>query len=154
LQPNQLTYGKYQPLVKVINPMNVSLKNCLTFTGVLSIAALGAISCPKPAISQIKPQPWGSVGVEDSEISYSIGVRWFDVGVELGGRETGATGVDVLKFVSFPVLSPYIGLGLYGDAESDLALSGGLQIHPPGDVFVGIGYHSLRGINGQLGIKF
>ncbi|MFB6276891.1 MAG: hypothetical protein ABEI32_12205 [Halothece sp.] len=134
--------------------MNLSLKNYLTLTGVLGIATLGAISCPKPAASQIKPQPWGSVGVEDSEISYSIGVRWFDFGVELGGRENGATGVDVLKFVSFPVLSPYIGVGFYSDAEADIAVAGGLQVHPPGDVFFGVGYHSLRGVNGQLGIKF
>jgi len=40
------------------------------------------------------------------------------------------------------------------DAEADIAVSGGLQVHPPGNVFVGVGYHSLRGVNGQLGIKF
>jgi hypothetical protein len=81
-------------------------------------------------------------------------VRWFNFGAEFGGREDGATGVDVLTFVSFPLLSPYIGVGFYSDAEDDIAISGGLQVRPPGNVFLGVGYHSLRGVNGQLGIKF
>ncbi|AFZ43099.1 hypothetical protein PCC7418_0885 [Halothece sp. PCC 7418] len=120
----------------------------------LIATTLGVITTSKPALSQITPQPWGTIGVEDSEVSYGIGVRWFDFGVELGGREDGAFGVDVIKFISFPVVSPYIGLGLYDDAEDDVAISGGLQVHPPGNVFFGAGYHSIRGVNGQLGVKF
>jgi len=154
MQLKKAIYGKYQPLVRSIFLMKLTLRNNLTLTSVFAITTVGIISCAKPASSQITPQPWGSVGVEDSEISYSIGARWFDFGVELGGRETGATGVDVLKFVSLPVLSPYLGIGFYSDAEADIAVSGGLQVHPPGNVFVGVGYHSLRGVNGQLGIKF
>ncbi|AFZ51798.1 hypothetical protein [Dactylococcopsis salina] len=123
-------------------------------TATLTLATMGVISFPQAAASQLTPQGWGAVGVEDSDVSYSLGVRWFDFGVELGGREDGATGVDVLKFVSFPLLSPYVGVGLYSDAEDDVAISGGLQVRPPGNVFVGVGYHSVRGVNGQLGIKF
>jgi len=134
--------------------MNATLQLSLALTTTLGLTSVGVITSPQPAASQITPQPWGSLGVEDDEISYSLGARWFDFGVELGGREDGATGVDVLKFVSFPVVSPYLGLGLYADAEDDIAISGGVQVHPPGDIFVGAGYHSVRGINGQLGIKF
>ncbi|MDR9402403.1 MAG: hypothetical protein RI580_03090 [Halothece sp. Uz-M2-17] len=134
--------------------MNKIIKHTFTVAATLSLTTLGVVTTTKPAASQITPQPWGSIGTEDSDISYSIGARWFDFGVELGGREDGAVGVDVLKFLSFPVLSPYIGLGLYDDAEDDLAISGGLQVHPPGNVFVGVGYHSIRGVNGQLGVKF
>lgn len=129
-------------------------RNALTVTTTLGLATIGVLCSPKPAASQLTPQGWGSVGVEDSEISYSVGVRWFDWGVELGGQEDGATGVDVLKFISLPLLSPYIGLGFYSETEEDVALSGGLQVRPPGNVFLGVGYHSVRGVNGQLGIKF
>jgi len=33
------------------------------------LTTLGAISYPQPAASQVTPQPWGSIGVEDGEIS-------------------------------------------------------------------------------------
>jgi hypothetical protein len=134
--------------------MNAMLKRSLCVTVTIGLTTLGAISSQQPAASQVTPQPWGSIGIEDSEITYAIGGRWFDFGVEFGGREDGATGVDVLKFVSFPVVSPYLGLGFYSDADNDIAISGGLQVHPPGNIFVGAGYHSVRGVNGQLGIKF
>jgi len=134
--------------------MNATLKFFLSLTATMGLTTLGAISYPQPAASQVTPQPWGSIGVEDSDISYAIGARWFDFDVELSGREDGATGVDLLKFVSFPVVSPYLGLGFYSDAEDDIAISGGLQVQPPGNIFVGAGYHSVRGVNGQLGIKF
>jgi hypothetical protein len=103
--------------------------------------------------SQILPQPWVTVGTKDSSITYSAGVRIFDLGAEFGTGPQGATGVDILKFISLPVVSPYVGLGLYSGKES-VAYSGGVQVAPPGNIFYGLGYHSLRGINGQIGLRF
>lgn len=76
-----------------------------------------------------------------------------DFGVEVGTGEDGSTGVDLLGFQNFAIVSPYIGIGWYS-GEDDLAFSGGVQVQPPGSVFFGAGYHTIRGINGQIGIKF
>lgn len=130
------------------------IKNLLTLATILGTATLGIVAFPQEATSQVKPQPWVSVGGEDGEVSYSVGARWLNFGAELGGRGDGAVGVDALTFIALPIVSPYIGLGLYADAEDDIAFSGGVQVRPPGDVFIGVGYHSIRGVNGQLGIKF
>jgi hypothetical protein len=108
---------------------------------------------PNPAHSQLIPRPWVSVGVKDSDVTYAVGARAFDVGAELGVGPKGATGVDVLKFISLPVVSPYVGLGLYS-ADRGLAYSGGVQVNTSDKVFVGVGYNSVRGVNGQLGLKF
>jgi hypothetical protein len=117
-----------------------------------AIAAILAIQSIQatPASAQLIPEPWVTVGAKDSGISYGAGVRIFDIGAEIGNNK-GKTGVDLLKFISLPAVSPYVGLGLYG---SDVAYSGGVQFSPPGNTFFGVGYHSIRGINGQLGIKF
>lgn len=131
----------------------MKIKNALTATATCGLTTIGLLASSQPAASQLTPQGWGSVGVEDSEISYSIGVRWFDFGVEVGTREDGATGVDVLKFISLPLLSPYVGVGFYSEEEEDVSVSGGLQIRPSGNVFFGVGYHSVRGVNGQIGLK-
>jgi hypothetical protein len=106
-----------------------------------------------PAQAQLIPQPWVSVGAKDAEISYSVGARWLDFGAELGTGTQGATGVDALKFVSLPVISPYVGLGLYSGKDS-VAYSGGVQVNLPDRLVLGVGYHSIRGINGQIGIRF
>jgi hypothetical protein len=111
-----------------------------------AIVALQAV----PASAQLIPEPWVTVGTKDGGVSYGAGVRIFDLGAEIG-TNNGKGGVDILKFFSLPTLSPYVGLGLYG---SDLSYSGGLQFSPPGNTFFGVGYHSIRGINGQIGIKF
>jgi hypothetical protein len=103
-----------------------------------------------PAAAQLIPEPWVTVGAKDGGISYGAGVRIFDLGAEIGNNK-GKTGVDLLKFISLPAVSPYVGLGIYG---SDVAYSGGVQFSPPGNTFFGVGYHSIRGINGQVGIKF
>jgi hypothetical protein len=116
----------------------------------MMIAAIGC-SQVSPASAQLVPEPWVSVGTKDSSVSYSVGVKVFDLGVELGTR-SGTTGVDALKFFSFPFASPYAGLGIYGD--KGVAYSGGVQFTPSGNTFFGVGYHSIRGINGQIGIKF
>jgi hypothetical protein len=103
-----------------------------------------------PATAQLIPEPWVTVGAKDGGVSYGAGVRIFDFGAEIGNNK-GKTGVDILKFFSLPSVSPYAGLGIYG---SDVAYSGGVQFSPPGNTFFGVGYHSIRGINGQFGIKF
>lgn len=105
-----------------------------------------------PASAQLVPEPWVTVGSKDSNLTYGVGVKVFDLGVEVGTVSKGATGVDALKFFSFPAVSPYVGLGLYGDRG--VAYSGGVQFTPSGNTFFGVGYHSIRGINGQVGFKF
>jgi hypothetical protein len=62
-------------------------------------------------------------------------------------------GADVLKFLSLPVISPYVGLGWYSE-DKGLAVSGGVQVVTSDHVFVGAGYNSVRGVNGQIGVKF
>jgi hypothetical protein len=116
---------------------------------VTAIVAIQSIQAT-PVSAQLIPEPWVTVGAKDGGISYGAGVRIFDIGAEIGNNK-GKTGVDLLKFISLPVVSPYVGLGLYG---SDVAYSGGVQFSPPGNTFFGVGYHSIRGINGQVGLKF
>ncbi|WP_396136479.1 hypothetical protein [Chamaesiphon sp. VAR_48_metabat_403] len=104
-----------------------------------------------PVSAQLVPEPWVTVGSKNGTVSYGVGVKIFDLGAEIT-NSGGTTGVDVLKFFGFPLVSPYAGLGIYGD--KGVAYSGGVQITPPGNTFFGVGYHSIRGINGQVGIKF
>jgi len=127
----------------------------LRFIRVLLVGGIFATAIVplQPARSQMLPQGWGSVGVKEGRASYAVGARWIDLGVEVGGTEQGEAGADVLKFVSLPLLSPYAGVGLYS-GEEPLAYSAGVQVRPQGNWFMGAGYHSVRGVNGQLGIKF
>jgi hypothetical protein len=104
-----------------------------------------------PVSAQLVPEPWVTVGSRNGTVSYGVGVKIFDLGAEIT-NSAGTTGVDVLKFFGFPLVSPYAGLGIYGDRG--VAYSGGVQFTPPGNTFFGVGYHSIRGINGQVGIKF
>lgn len=115
--------------------------------------SLVALLAPSRVNSQLIPQPWVSVGVNDSEATFSVGARAVNWGVELGKGEDGATGVDVLKFIRVPVVSPYVGLGLYS-ADKGVAFSGGVQVGATDNVFVGVGYNTIRGINGQVGVRF
>jgi hypothetical protein len=111
---------------------------------------------PLAAIAQLIPEPWVSVGTKDNDITYSIGARALDVGVELGTGRAGATGVDALKFINLPLVnrvSPYVGLGIYSGDEN-VAYSGGVQVNPANRLTLGLGYHSIRGVNGQVGIRF
>jgi hypothetical protein len=128
------------------------------FSKATSLAAFFSItaatlSIATPASAQFLPQPWVTVGSKDSAITYSVGARFLDFGAEIGTGPNGATGVDALKFISLPLVSPYVGLGLYSGKEA-IAYSGGVQLAPPGNVTYGIGYHSIRGINGQVGVRF
>ena len=119
------------------------------------IATLGvlALFTPSQASAQLIPQPWVSVGGKDGDVTYAVGARALDLGVELGVGPDGATGVDVLKFISLPVISPYVGVGYYSE-DKGVAVSGGVQVSASKHIFVGAGYNSVRGLNGQLGIKF
>jgi hypothetical protein len=105
-----------------------------------------------PASSQILPEVWGTIGSVDDLVSYGAGVKFAGTGLEVGTGEDGATGGDFLTFISFPVVSPYLGLGYYTGDET-IAYSGGVHIGV-GKIVIGGGYHSVRGINGQLGFKF
>ncbi|BAZ41342.1 hypothetical protein NIES4101_73080 [Calothrix sp. NIES-4101] len=126
--------------------------NKLTQT-LLASASLLALFAPFPASAQLAPQPWVSVGSKDGDITYSAGARALNLGAEIGVGPDGATGIDVLKFLSLPYLSPYVGLGYYSN-DKGVAVSGGVQVGATKNVFVGAGYNSVRGFNGQLGIRF
>jgi opacity protein-like surface antigen len=119
----------------------------------LASLTLFVLAAPKQASAQLIPQPWVSVGAQDGEVTYAVGAKAFDFGVELGRGPDDSTGVDVLKFFSLPVVSPYAGVGLYS-ADKGVSWSGGLQVNTADRVFVGVGYNSVRGVNGQLGVKF
>lgn len=127
----------------------------------MAMAAIAAIvlGSDRRAIAQLAPRPWVSVGIEDSEPTFSVGVRALGFGAELGLTNDSTVGVDVMKFINPPFISQvsgYVGVGLYDDPDSDdrdLAFSGGVQVFPEGNIFFGAGYHSIRGINGQIGIK-
>jgi hypothetical protein len=105
-----------------------------------------------PASSQILPEVWGTIGSVDDLVSYGAGVRFAGTGLEIGTGEEGATGADFLTFIGFPVVSPYLGLGYYTGDET-IAYSAGVHVSA-GKIVIGGGYHSVRGINGQLGFKF
>lgn len=119
------------------------------------IASLGflALFAPSQASAQVIPQPWVSVGAKDGDTTYAVGARALNLGVELGSGPDGSTGVDVLKFISLPVISPYVGVGYYSE-DKGVALSGGVQVGAGDRFFIGGGYNSVRGVNGQLGIRF
>ncbi|BAY07109.1 hypothetical protein [Calothrix sp. NIES-2098] len=119
------------------------------------IASLGFLTLfsPNQASAQLVPQPWVSVGGNDGDVTYAVGARALNLGVELGAGPDGSTGVDVLKFFSLPVISPYVGLGYYSE-DKGVAVSGGVQVGATDHIFVGAGYNSVRGFNGQLGVRF
>ncbi|MBD2725962.1 hypothetical protein H6G96_06405 [Nostoc sp. FACHB-892] len=121
-------------------------------TLITSIGLL-AVFTPSQALAQLIPQPWVSVGGKDGDITYAVGARALNFGVELGIGPDSAAGVDVLKFFSLPVISPYVGIGLYSE-DKGVAVSGGVQVGATDNVFIGAGYNSIRGFNGQLGIRF
>ncbi|AKG21806.1 hypothetical protein [Calothrix sp. 336/3] len=128
------------------------MKNVILIqTFIASMSLLTIFS--QSANAQLIPQPWVSVGAKDGDTTYAVGAKALGIGAELGVGEDGATGVDVLKFLNLPVISPYVGLGYYSE-DKGVAVSGGMHVNASDHLFLGVGYNSVRGINGQLGIKF
>ena len=127
--------------------------NFAKITVYLASTALVLSGTLTPAHSQVLPEVWGTVGTKDDDISYGVGTKWAGFGLEVGTGEEGATGGDFLVFFAFPVISPYVGLGLYS-GDDTVAYSGGVHLYPANSrFFFGGGYHSIRGINGKLGFK-
>ncbi|NJL36060.1 MAG: hypothetical protein HC840_07400 [Leptolyngbyaceae cyanobacterium RM2_2_4] len=119
------------------------------------VASLVLIPTGKAA-AQLIPQPWVSVGSRNDETTFSVGARALNFGVELGLGTEDSTGVDALAFVNLPLVdqvSPYVGLGIYSE-DQGVAVSGGVQINPTDNLILGAGYHSIRGVNGQVGFRF
>lgn len=106
-----------------------------------------------PASSQILPEVWATVGSIDDLVSYGAGVRFAGTALEVGTGKEGATGADFLTFLSLPVVSPYLGIGYY-TGDTTVAYSGGIHVSAGKFLMIGGGYHSVRGVNGQLGFKF
>lgn len=129
------------------------MKQAIILKTLITSISLLTLFAPNQVSAQLVPQPWVSVGEQDGDITYSVGVRALNYGVELGNGPDGSTGVDVLKFISLPVISPYVGLGYYSE-DKGVAVSGGFQVGATNNVFVGAGYNSVRGFNGQIGIRF
>lgn len=119
----------------------------------MPIAACVSTFCAATASSQILPEVWGTVGAVDDLVSYGAGVRFVGTGIEVGTGEEGATGGDFLTFINLPVVSPYLGLGYYSGDEN-IAYSGGAHLNLGNRLVVGAGYHSIRGVNGKLGLRF
>ncbi|MBD2495581.1 hypothetical protein [Nostoc sp. FACHB-280] len=129
------------------------MKNAIIPKILITSVSLLALFAPSQASAQLVPQPWVSVGSKEGDVTYAVGARALNLGVEVGNGPDGATGVDVLKFINLPVISPYVGVGLYSQ-DKGVAVSGGVQVGATKNVFVGAGYNSVRGVNGQLGIRF
>ena len=128
------------------------MKRLYTRTAIALLSLL-ALSAPNQANAQLVPQPWVSVGSQEGDLTYAVGARAFGFGVELGTGADGATGVDVLKFITVPVVSPYVGLGYYS-ADRNVSYSAGVQLNTSSNLTVGVGYNSVRGVNGQVGLRF
>jgi hypothetical protein len=137
--------------MQVIEEKNV--KTAFIVKTLITSFSLLALVTPGRASAQIIPQPWVSVGSQEGDITYSVGARALNFGAELGFGPDGSTGVDLLKFISLPVISPYVGVGLYSE-DKGVAFSGGVQVGATDNVFLGAGYNSIRGFNGQLGVRF
>ena len=121
------------------------------FTGI--VTAFVSTIWASPASSQILPELWATIGSVDDLVSYGAGVRFAGVGFEIGTGKEGATGGDFLTFIGVPVVSPYLGLGFYS-GDKTIAFSGGIHLNVGRRLVLGGGYHSVRGINGQLGFRF
>jgi ABC-type hemin transport system substrate-binding protein len=59
-------------------------------TLITSIAFLGLFASNQ-ASAQLIPQPWVSVGGKDGDITYAVGARALNFGVEVGTGPDGAT---------------------------------------------------------------
>ncbi|MDJ0677629.1 MAG: hypothetical protein QNJ36_19975 [Calothrix sp. MO_167.B42] len=129
------------------------MKTTVIFKVAIASVGLFFLWTPLRADAQIVPRPWVSVGSQEGDVTYAVGARALGLGAELGVGPDGAVGVDLLKFLNLPVISPYVGVGYYTE-DKGVAVSGGVQVSATDNVFVGVGYNSIRGVNGQLGVKF
>jgi hypothetical protein len=120
-------------------------------TSITSLGLLGLFN-PNQASAQLIPEPWIAVGSKDSAITYAGGVKVFGFGLEVGTGKDGVTGTDVLKFINLPFISPYLGVGYYS-TNQEVSFSGGIHVETSKHIFIGAGYNSVRGFNGQIGIK-
>ena len=62
------------------------MKNII-YKAFISSLPLLALFAPTSSHAQLIPQPWVSVGVQDSDVTYAVGAKFIGLGVELG---TGA----------------------------------------------------------------
>ncbi|MBD2771284.1 hypothetical protein [Iningainema tapete] len=129
------------------------MKTAVIVKTLVASVSLLTLFAPLRASAQIVPQPWVSVGSNEGDVTYSVGAKALGFGVEFGFGPDSSKGVDVLKFINLPIISPYVGLGYYSE-DKGVAVSGGVQAAATRNVFVGVGYNSVRGVNGQLGVKF
>ncbi|GCL42966.1 hypothetical protein H6F39_17400 [Anabaena sp. FACHB-1250] len=129
------------------------MKKALMIKILISSLTCLNIFTPHQVAAQLLPQPWVTVGSKDSEVTYGAGVKVLGFGVEVGRGPEGAMGGDFLKFLSLPFISPYVGIGWYSE-DQGVAVSGGVQVVTSDHVFLGAGYNSVRGVNGQIGVKF
>lgn len=132
---------------------NKFLSNLARVSATASLMTTMFLTTHQPVYSQIIPQAWASLGGKDGDFTYAGGIKFWGFGLEAGVGEDGATGGDLLKFINLPFVSPYVGVGIYS-GDDTFAYSGGVQLQPRGNFFVGGGFHSIRGFNGQIGIKF
>lgn len=123
--------------------------------GAIVLTALASLEAA-PAAAQLVPQPWVSVGAQSDDVTLSAGIRALNLGLEVGKGPADSVGVDVMTFFNVPLapgqLSPYVGVGYYSDDEG-VAVSGGVQVNPSERLVLGVGYHSIRGVNGQIGFR-
>lgn len=105
-----------------------------------------------PASSQLLPQAWVTLGGNEGDFTYGAGARLLNFGLEVGTGKEGATGGDILTFLPLPIVSPYVGLGIYS-GDDTVAYSGGVHFGT-GNLILGGGYHSIRGFNGKIGFRF
>ncbi|MFM5890519.1 MAG: hypothetical protein ACKPFD_10965 [Dolichospermum sp.] len=129
------------------------MKKALMIKILISSLACLNIFTPDHVAAQLLPQPWVTVGSKDSEVTYGAGVKVLGFGIEVARGPQGAMGADVLKFLTLPIISPYVGIGWYSE-DQGVAVSGGVQVVTSDHIFVGAGYNSVRGFNGQIGVKF
>ena len=127
-----------------------SISKLAIYLGVLT-AGVSTVNIA-PASSQLLPQAWVTLGGNEGDFTYGAGARLLNFGLEVGTGKEGATGGDILTFLPLPVVSPYVGLGIYS-GDDTVAYSGGVHFGK-GNLVLGAGYHSIRGFNGKIGFRF
>ncbi|MGD1872101.1 MAG: hypothetical protein ACFB02_03520 [Mastigocoleus sp.] len=133
------------------------IKSLIASVGLFGLSILIAPSQAEAqvvgTVTKVIPRPWVSVGSQEGDVTFSVGAKIMNFGLELGKGPDSSVGVDVLQFINLPIVEPYVGVGYYTD-DKGFAYSGGVQVNASKNVFVGAGYNSIRGINGQIGVQF